>query len=144
MVAPLLAAERGITVEEGRGASGTYRNCIEATFFSEGEPVSVVGTVTEEGKMRIVEVNGYWIDFVPQGAVLLFNNFDRPGVIGKVGSLLGRAGVNITNFALGRKNGGGQALGALQIDSGVPEEVVEKLRMDADLLWATCLDFEAR
>ena len=94
--------------------------------------------------MRIVEVNGYWIDFVPQGAVLLFNNFDRPGVIGKVGSLLGRAGVNIANFALGRKNGGGQALGALQIDSGVPEEVVEKLRMDADLLWATCLDFEAR
>jgi len=144
MVAPLLAAERGIAVEEGRGASGTYRNCIEATFLSEGEPVSVVGTVTEEGKMRIVEVNGYWIDFVPQGAVLLFNNFDRPGVIGKVGSLLGRAGVNIANFALGRKNGGGQALGALQIDSGVPEEVVESLRMDADLLWATCLDFEAR
>ena len=144
MIAPLLAAERGIAVEEGRAASGTYRNCIEATFFSEGEPVSVVGTVTEEGKMRIVEVNGYWIDFVPQGAVLLFNNFDRPGVIGKVGSQLGRAGVNIANFALGRKNGGGQALGALQIDSGVPEEVVEKLRMDADLLWATCLDFEAR
>lgn len=144
MVAPLLAAERGITVEEGRGASGTYRNCIEAAFFSEGEPVSVVGTVTEEGKMRIVEVNGYWIDFVPQGAVLLFNNFDRPGVIGKVGSQLGRAGVNIANFALGRKNGGGQALGALQIDSGVPGEVVESLRMDADLLWATCLDFEAR
>ncbi len=144
MVAPLLAAERGIAVEEGRGVSGTYRNCIEATFLSEGEPVSVVGTVTEEGKMRIVEVNGYWIDFVPQGAVLLFNNFDRPGVIGKVGSLLGRAGVNIANFALGRKNGGGQALGALQIDSGVPEEVVESLRMDADLLWATCLDFEAR
>ena len=100
--------------------------------------------VTEEGKMRIVEVNGYWIDFVPQGAVLLFNNFDRPGVIGKVGSQLGRAGVNIANFALGRKNGGGQALGALQIDSGVPGEVVESLRMDADLLWATCLDFEAR
>lgn len=144
MVAPLLAAERGITVEEGRGASGTYRNCIEATFLSEGEPVSVVGTVTEEGKMRIVEVDGYWIDFVPQGAVLLFNNFDRPGVIGKVGSLLGRAGVNIANFALGRKNGGGQALGALQIDSGVPEEVVASLRTDADLLWATCLDFEAR
>ena len=144
MIAPLLAAERGIAVEEGRAASGTYRNCIEATFFSEGEPVSVVGTVTEEGKMRIVEVNGYWIDFVPQGAVLLFNNFDRPGVIGKVGSLLGRAGVNIANFALGRKNGGGQALGALQIDSGVPGEVVESLRMDADLLWATCLDFEAR
>jgi D-3-phosphoglycerate dehydrogenase len=103
-----------------------------------------VGTVTEEGKMRIVDVNGYWIDFVPQGAVLLFSNFDRPGVIGRVGSLLGRAGVNIANFALGRKNGNGQALGALQIDSGVPVEIVEALRLDADLLWAVCLDFDAR
>jgi D-3-phosphoglycerate dehydrogenase len=144
MVAPLLAAERGIRVEEGRGESGTYRNCLEAFFISEGEPVSIVGTVTEEGKMRIVDVNGYWIDFVPQGAVLLFSNFDRPGVIGRVGSLLGRAGVNIANFALGRKNGSGQALGALQIDSGVPPEIVEALRLDADLLWAVCLDFEAR
>lgn len=144
MVAPLLAAERGICVEEGRGESGTYRNCLEATFLSDGEPVSIVGTVTEEGKMRIVDVNGYWIDFVPQGAVLLFSNFDRPGVIGRVGSLLGRAGVNIANFALGRKNGNGQALGALQIDSGVPVEIVEALRLDADLLWAVCLDFDAR
>ena len=103
MVAPLVAAERGISVEEGRGESGTYRNCLEATFLSESEPVSIMGTVTEEGKMRIVQVNGYWIDFVPQGAVLLFSNFDRPGVIGRVGSLLGQAGVNIANFALGRR-----------------------------------------
>ena len=144
MVAPLVAAERGISVEEGRGESGTYRNCLEATFLSESEPVSIMGTVTEEGKMRIVQVNGYWIDFVPQGAVLLFSNFDRPGVIGRVGSLLGKAGVNIANFALGRRNGCGQALGALQIDSGVPAEVVETLRLDADLLWAACLDFESR
>jgi len=144
MVAPLIAVERGIPVEEGRGESGTYRNCLEVQFLSEGNPVTIVGTVTEEGKMRIVEVDGFWIDFVPQGAVLLFGNFDRPGVIGRVGSLLGQAGVNIANFALGRRNGGGQALGALQIDSGVPGEVVEALRLDADLLWAVCLDFGSR
>ena len=144
MVAPLIAVERGIRVEEGRGESGTYRNCLEVQFLSEGNPVTIVGTVTEEGKMRIVEVDGFWIDFVPQGAVLLFGNFDRPGVIGRVGSLLGQAGVNIANFALGRRNGGGQALGALQIDSGVPGEVVEALRRDADLLWAVCLDFGSR
>lgn len=94
--------------------------------------------------MRIVEINGFWIDFVPQGAVLLFSNYDRPGVIGRVGTLLGMAGVNIANFALGRKNGSGQALGALQIDLGVPAQIVEALRRDADLIWAVCLDFDAR
>ncbi len=144
MVAPMVAAERGISVEEGRGESGTYRNCIESTFTSEGDLITIVGTVTEEGKMRIVSVGGYWIDFVPKGAVLLFSNHDRPGVIGRVGSLLGCAGVNIANFALGRSNDSGRALGALEMDSGVPSEVVDALRQDADLLWAACIDFESR
>lgn len=144
MVAPLIAAERGLAVEEGKGESGTYRNCLEVTFVSEGEPVLIRGTLTEEGKMRIVQIGDYWIDFVPQGAVLLFRNFDRPGVIGRVGSLLGKAGVNIANFALGRGNALGKALGALQIDSDVPAAVVEDLRRDADLLWAACLDFDPR
>ncbi len=144
MIAPLLATERGIQVEEARGEAGTYRNSLEATFFCGGRPLTIAGTVTEEGKMRIVEIGGFWIDFVPQGAVLLFSNFDRPGVIGRIGTLLGEAGVNIANFALGRKNGSGQALGALQIDSGVPSHIVETLRRDADLIWAVCLDFDAR
>ena len=144
MIAPILAAERGIQVEEARGEAGTYRNSLEAAFFCGGRPLGIAGTVTEEGKMRIVEIGGFWIDFVPQGAVLLFSNFDRPGVIGRIGTLLGEAGVNIANFALGRKNGSGQALGALQIDSGVPSHIVEILRRDADLIWAACLDFDAR
>lgn len=143
MIAPLLASERGIRVEEARGEPSTYRNSLEAVFVSGGMPLTVTGTVTEEGKMRIVEINGFWIDFVPRGAVLLFSNFDRPGVIGRVGTLLGEAGVNIANFALGRKNGSGQALGALQIDLGVPTQIVEALRRDADLIWAVCLDFDA-
>lgn len=144
MIAPLLASERGIRVEEARGEASTYRNSLEASFVSGGSPLTITGTVTEEGKMRIVEINGFWIDFVPQGAVLLFSNYDRPGVIGRVGTLLGMAGVNIANFALGRKNGSGQALGALQIDLGVPAQIVEALRRDADLIWAVCLDFDAR
>ncbi|MGB4096272.1 MAG: ACT domain-containing protein, partial [Acetomicrobium sp.] len=66
----------------------------------------------------------------------LFSNHDRPGVIGKIGTLLGNYDVNIANFALGRKNGSGLAIAALQLDSSVPKDIMDKIQKDADLLWA--------
>lgn len=89
----------------------------------------------------MVNIGGYWIEFIPEGTVLLFSNHDRPGVIGKVGTLLGKVGTNIANFALGRRNGSGLAVGALQIDDDVPEPVVEELKKDVDLLWAVKVHF---
>jgi D-3-phosphoglycerate dehydrogenase len=71
---------------------------------------------------------------------LLFQNHDRPGVIGKIGSVLGDSRVNIANFALGRKNGSGLALGVMQIDDEVPEKVAEQLVNDADLVWIKEVD----
>ena len=104
MSAPLLAEDKGIAVEETRADGGTYRNLLELSITSSGgrETVTVCGTVTEEGRQRVVKLDGYPIEFVPEGVVLLFSNHDRPGVIGKVGTLLGEAGSNIANFALGR------------------------------------------
>lgn len=95
--------------------------------------------MTEENKLRIVSVNGYWIDFVPDGTLLLFSNHDRPGVIGRIGTLLGDSGVNIANFALGRRNGSGLALGVLQVDSAVPAELIERLERDRDFIWASAV-----
>ena len=143
MSAPLLASDKGIAVEESRGEGGTYKNLLEVTISAEGsrEGVTVSGTVTEEGRQRVVNLNGYWIEFVPEGTVLLFSNHDRPGVIGKVGTILGEAGSNIANFALGRKNGSGLAVGALQIDNDIPLKVIDTFKADADLLWAVKVNF---
>lgn len=143
MSAPLLAEDKGIAVEESRAEGGTYRNLLEVSITASGsrEGVTVSGTVTEEGRQRVVSLNGYWIEFVPEGMVLLFSNHDRPGVIGKVGTLLGEAGSNIANFALGRKNGSGLAVGALQIDNDIPASVIETFKTDADLLWAVKVNF---
>jgi D-3-phosphoglycerate dehydrogenase len=143
MSAPLIAADKGIRVEEGRTAGGTWKNQIDLSLSVPGsrENVTVSGTVTEEGKQRVVNIGGYWIEFVPEGTVLLFSNHDRPGVIGKVGTLLGKAGANIANFALGRRNGSGLAVGALQIDDDIPEDVIETLKTDVDLLWAVKVNF---
>lgn len=142
MAAPLLAKERGFRVEEGKGSSSTYRNVIELELAGERKTVQVIATVTEEGRHRIVNVGGYWIDCVPEGNLIVFQNHDRPGVIGKVGSLLGELNINIANFALGRKNGSGLALGVLQVDSEVDSVVLERLRSVADLLWAESVRLE--
>ena len=144
MSAPLLAEDKGIAVQETRADGGTYSNLLELSIHHGGagrEAVALSGTVTEEGRQRIVKLNGYPIEFVPDGVVLLFSNHDRPGVIGKVGALLGEAGTNIANFALGRKNGSGLAVGALQIDNDVSSGVVDTFKADADLLWAVKVDF---
>jgi len=142
MSAPLIASERGLMVEEGKRPSSTYRNSIELELAGEGRSVQITATVTEEGKHRIVNVNGYWIDCIPEGNLIVFQNHDRPGVIGKVGSVLGELGINIASFALGRKNGSGLALGVLQVDSGVEPDLLERLRSVGDLLWAESVRLE--
>jgi len=136
MAAPLIADEREMGVQEGREESSTYRNMVVCELQGEKEKISLAGTVTEEGKQRIVNVNGYWVECVPEGRILLFQNHDRPGVIGRIGSLLGERGINIANFALGRKNGSGLAIGMMQIDHEVPGEVMRSLMDGGDFLWA--------
>ena len=136
MAAPLIADEREMRVQESREESSTYRNMVVCEIQGEKEKISLAGTVTEEGKQRIVNVNGYWIECVPEGRILLFQNHDRPGVIGRVGSLLGERGINIANFALGRKNGSGLAIGMMQIDQEVPREAIQTLMEGGDFLWA--------
>ena len=136
MSAPLLAREQGVNVFESRTEARTYKNVLSVEVKSRDKAFSMEGTVTEENKKRIVRVDGYEIDFVPEGWVLLFSNHDRPGVIGKIGTLLGNCNVNIANFALGRKNGSGLAIAALQLDSSVPKDIMDKIQKDADLLWA--------
>ena len=142
MSAPLLAKEHGISVFESRREARTYKNVLAIEVKSQNKTFSMAGTVTEEGKKRIVGVDDYEIDFVPEGWVLLFSNHDRPGVIGKIGTLLGDYGVNIANFALGRKNGSGLAIAALQLDSSIPKEAMEKIQRDADLIWAHLINLK--
>ena len=141
MLAPLLAKDSGLTVEESIGDPKTYKNTVEITLDAEKCKVSLIGTITEEGRMRIVKVNEYWLDFVPNGKLILFQNHDRPGVIGKIGNILGEAKINIANFALGRKDNSGLALGALEIDSDIDESIRKKLEKSGDMLWLTLIDF---
>ncbi|MDR1471036.1 MAG: phosphoglycerate dehydrogenase [Synergistaceae bacterium] len=146
MIAPLLAAERGIAIEESTGESLAYRNLIEVTFETPGSKVTLTGTITEEGRQHIVKVNDYWMDFEPRGQLLMFQNHDRPGVIGKIGNLLGDSSVNIANFTLGRIETSGLALAIMEVDGVISDDLIQAIERDGDLIWASTvrLDGEER
>lgn len=141
MIAPIIAQERGIAIEESTGEAETYRNSIETVIEAQNSSVKIIGTITEEGRQHIVHLNDYWIDFVPHGQLLIFQNHDRPGVIGKIGKLLGDSQVNIANFTLGRKEGSGLALAVMEVDGIISDDLLAAMEKDGDLIWATTVRF---
>ena len=128
--APLVAAERGVEVVEGkRSSSRDYRNLVQVA----ADGATVAGTtIGRENRQWLVEALGYQleIELAPKMALLLYD--DVPGVIGRIGTLFGGAGVNIANMAVSRNREGGKALMALSLDSSVPEELIHALRETSD------------
>ena len=92
------------------------------------------GTVLR-GEPHIVQADGYFVDFVPQGAMLLTYHRDRPGMIGRVGTLLGSADVNIASMQVARETARGESIMVLSLDDAVPEPVFEKLRQEPGIEW---------
>ncbi len=141
MLAPISAKDRGIEIGEQFGEHKTYNNLVEVTLETDQKPIQIAGTITEEGKQRIVRINDDWIDFVPEGRLILFRNYDRPGVIGSVGSILVETGVNIASFALRRKDvDDGFAFAVLQVDDDVTPELLKKLSALENVIWAISVD----
>lgn len=133
--APLLAQERGITVEESKSSQSLdYVNLVEVRAQCEGETISVGGVlVGKRDNERLVRVYGYDIDMAFSPVMAFFRYEDRPGIIGIVGTLLGRAGVNIANMQVGRRAQGGEALMGLAVDSPIPEDILDEIVRRAEL-----------
>lgn len=126
-----LAQARGLEVVEQRSARRVaFSNSLGIALKTEGETASALGMVGVRGELRILGINDLDIDAPLNGYILFLRNQDVPGVIGRVGTILGNAKVNIANFALGRNPGeqGGDALGLVNVDSQVPEAVLNELR----------------
>ncbi len=124
--APMLARERGLTVSEMRSTvSQDYVSSISLRAETDADPVAVSGSVLGRDHERVTQVNGFEIEVTPAGHMVFFTYVDRPGIIGKVGTLLGEAGINIATMDVGRKAEGGEALMCLTVDTEVPPEVLE-------------------
>lgn len=133
--APLLAKERGISVEESKSAeSHDYVNLVEVHATTKKETVTVGGTlVGKRDTERLVRVYGYDLDMAFDTNLVFFRYADRPGIVGIAGTLLGEAGVNIGHMEVARVSEGGEAVMALSVDSAIPDDVLEKIRAKAEL-----------
>jgi D-3-phosphoglycerate dehydrogenase len=87
----------------------------------------VAGALLGESHVRITRIGEFRVDVAPRGTLLVLQNRDVPGVIGRVGTLLGEAGVNIAEYHQARLEAGGEALAAVQIDTTVPGSLLEQL-----------------
>jgi D-3-phosphoglycerate dehydrogenase len=128
--APLVAAERGIEVrEERRRTSRDFTNLVRVSVRAGGEDLRVAGTtIGRENRQWLVSALGFELEMELAPLLVLFRYDDVPGVIGRVGSLFGEAGVNIANMAVSRTRRGGKALMALSLDTPAPPELVDRIR----------------
>lgn len=127
--APILAAERGIAVaEEQFNASRDYTNTVEVRVETDDEEVTVSGTtIGPEPRLFLASALGHSIDIELAPHMVFVRYRDQPGVIGRVGTMFGDAGVNIANMAVSRTLKGDQALMAFSIDSPATEALEESL-----------------
>jgi D-3-phosphoglycerate dehydrogenase len=123
--APVLAKERGLDVREIRhDREGDYHTLLRVTAVTQAGDRSVAGTLFGNGFPRLVELFGIKVEAELDGEMIYIANEDRPGFIGRVGTILGEEGINIGTFQLGRQVAGGEAVLLLSVDSHVDEEVV--------------------
>jgi len=127
--APFIAAERGIAVVEERyRASRDYTNTVEVTIVADGDEATVSGTtIGPEPRLFLGGALGFGIDLEIGPHMVFIRYEDQPGVIGRVGSMFGEAGVNIANMAVSRTKEGGEALMVFSIDSSATTELVDAL-----------------
>lgn len=133
--APLIAKERGIEVKEVRSAeAGDYQMIIALKIRAGGAERSVSGTLFHRRVPRIVEVDGFPVEIIPEGTLLLMFNNDKPGVIGSIGTYLGKNGINIARMHFGRETAGGRAISVVSIDAPVTQEQAEEIRKLPNIL----------
>lgn len=127
--APVRARERGIVIEETRrDRQGAYEGYIKLAIAAEGLARDVSGTVFSDGRPRLIQVKGIDLDAGFGSHMLYVTNEDKPGFIGRLGTLLGDAGINIASFALGRSAPGADAIALVEIDGTIPEEILGQIR----------------
>jgi len=119
--APMLARDRGLTVSEMRSTvSQDYVSLIAIRVETDDGPIEVHGTIVAKDSMRVVSIDAFDVEVGPAQRMVFFRYADRPGIIGKVGTIFGEAGINIATMDVGRKAEGGEALMVLTVDSDVP------------------------
>ncbi|NVE94662.1 phosphoglycerate dehydrogenase [Altererythrobacter lutimaris] len=140
--APYLAKERGLDVSEVRhDRDGAYNTLIRVTVETSAGPRSVAGTLFGSGAPRLVEIFGIGIEAELDGHMLYVVNDDKPGFIGRIGTLMGENGINIGTFNLGRRDAGGEAVLLLSLDEKASDDVIAQAEKVEGVKMVTALEF---
>lgn len=124
--APLVLKEKGILIEERRKrATGEFSTLISVEVKGK-ESISAAGTLIENSP-KIVKINGFSVEATPEGVLLVCYNEDKPGIMGHIGTVLGRNEINIASMTLGRKRKGGPAITVLNLDEKIDNKILKEI-----------------
>ena len=141
--APIIAQERGVKISTTNQAkSGVFDAYIKVTVVTDKRERSVAGTVFSDGKPRFIQIKGINIDAEIGRHMVYTTNEDVPGIIGLLGNTMGKNGVNIANFTLGRNEVGGEAIALLYIDHPVPADAIKALETTGMFRQVEKLEFD--
>jgi D-3-phosphoglycerate dehydrogenase len=137
----IIAEERGISVTTTYTRAATdLVPAIQTRVITKNGEQTLSGTIFGYGGQardgRVTEINGFHIEAIPHGHMLVMRNRDVPGVIGRVGTILGERGVNISRFHLGRRERGGEAMAVIEVDAAIDDQTLDALRSFDSVLFA--------
>jgi D-3-phosphoglycerate dehydrogenase len=132
----MIAKQLGVHVDEVKSSEPIdYAELINVRAATDGASASLSGTFYGSvNNPRIVRINDNPVEAVPNGVVFIMRNTDRPGIVGWIGTVMGKHGINIASMSLGRDKAGGQALTVLNLDSAPSDDVLAEIKKDRDIL----------
>ncbi len=136
--APFIAKERGIQVTESKVSdTKDFKTLIEVIVKTAEGTRTVSGTIFGKNNPRIVRIDDFYLEAVPEGTILVIHNQDKPGVVGNIGTLLGKNQVNISRMQLGLLKDKGEAIALYNVDNKVPEDLVKEISKLPNILKVT-------
>jgi D-3-phosphoglycerate dehydrogenase / 2-oxoglutarate reductase len=140
--AELMLKNMGVELIESKSSNlDKYTNLITVKFITKNKQASVSGTIFAKEEIRIVDFFGYKLDFEPTPFVIAVQNIDKPGIIGKIGTLLGASDINIAAMQWSRNRKGEKAVSFVSVDVEVSNEILDRLRNIDGVLKVSMLKF---
>jgi len=139
--APIVAKERGIEVKEVKSSdAGDFTSVIRVRVEAGKKTHRVAGTLYHKKDPRIIEIDNFQVEVVPEGHMMLILNVDRPGVIGSVGQVLGDHQINIARMQCSREERGGNALLIIGLDAPLPTGILDTIKRGQHILSIRLVD----
>ncbi len=127
--------ERGIKIKEAKTSTEEeFVNLVQLEIKTDKERKIICGTLSANKQPRIVKIDDYYVEIIPAGEMVVIQNWDRPGIIGNLGMLMGKQNINIASMTFGRQAPGGKAITVLNVDSTISPTVLEKIKKTENVL----------